>query len=122
MDLGMIQSKFCGVADSAMRCTWINKTEMLREKVQCSCVHREIDSLGQRSGVREVDGAGAPTDVLFPSVSSGLATPSRALVSTEGGTDFGTARTDVDVNDARVRACGPDPFPDVPDVPRPQTA
>ena len=95
---------------------------MFQEKARRSRVNGEIYSLGQRSGVREVDSAGTPTYVLFPSISSRLATPPGTLVSAESGADFSSARAHINVNNARVRTGGPNPFPDISDVPCPEAA
>jgi len=117
-----MQLDVCSVVGAVMGCTWINKSKGFEEMVKSSCVDGKIDSLGQRSGIREVDGAGAPTDVLLPSISPGLATPSSALVSTESSSNLGAARAHIDIDNACVRASGPNPLPDISDVPRPQTA
>lgn len=89
----------------------------VQRQLRCLRSGREVDTLRQRRLIREVHRARAPADVLLP----GLATrftapghkmsrhaqilgnanvPSGALVATEGGTNLGTAGTDVDLQES----------------------
>src|SRR3954453_5844474 len=71
----------------------------------------EVHSLGERQLAGVVDRVGGSPHVGAPGVGPGLAAAAGVLLSSEGTSDLGPRRADVDVDDAAVRAlCGHEPL------------
>jgi len=62
----------------------------------------KLNALGQRQGVRVVDGAGRAAHVLLPSVRARLATAACLFFASECTTDFGAGGSNVAVNNSAV--------------------
>src|SRR3954452_18292666 len=64
----------------------------------------EDDALGERQILRVVHRVRGPAHVVAPRVGPRLATAARLLFAAERAADLGSARADVDVRDAAIRA------------------
>ena len=69
-------------------------------------LENKFDALRKGKLGTVINSVGLATHVGLPRVGTGLASPARFLLSTEGSTDLRTGRTDVDVGDTAVGTFG----------------